>query len=138
MKKTVSILLFGPSRTAASGVSTHVNQLLESSLAQDFALEYFQVGSVEHEKFYQTLFRLVCSPLALLFVLLIRRPDIVHLNTSTNLRGFWRDVVYLIIAKLLRRSVVYQVQGGDSPTDFCQDRWYMISSFSGSCHCQMR
>ena len=39
------ILLLGPHRGAVSGVSTHLNMLMDSSLADDFEVVHFQVGS---------------------------------------------------------------------------------------------
>jgi glycosyltransferase involved in cell wall biosynthesis len=42
----------------------------------------------------------------------------VHLNTSLDRKAFWRDAVYLLIAKALRRKVLYQVHGGDLPEVF--------------------
>ena len=59
--------------------------------------------------------RYVTSPLALVATVLRLRPDIVHLNTSIEEKSFWRDAVYLLVAKMLRRHVVYQVHGGMLP-----------------------
>ena len=41
----ITVLLCGPSRAAVSGVSTHLNLLMGSRLAEDFDLLHFQVGS---------------------------------------------------------------------------------------------
>jgi glycosyltransferase involved in cell wall biosynthesis len=46
------------------------------------------------------------------------RPRIVHINTSFEPKGYWRDLVYLGIAKLLRLKVVYQIHGGALPAQF--------------------
>jgi len=40
------------------------------------------------------------------------RPAIVHLNSALSNKAFWRDAVYLVISKLLRRKVVFQLHGG--------------------------
>nr|WP_291316411.1 glycosyltransferase family 4 protein [Desulfuromonas sp.] len=40
------------------------------------------------------------------------------MNTSLNPKAFWRDVVYLLIAKALKKRVVFQVHGGKLPEDF--------------------
>jgi len=42
----------------------------------------------------------------------------VHLNTSLNLRAYWRDLAYLVVAKLCGTRVVYQVHGGLLPQHF--------------------
>jgi glycosyltransferase involved in cell wall biosynthesis len=113
------VVLFGPSLTTVSGVSTHVTMLIASDLALSFDLLHFQVGSEgRRENGFQKFARFVLSPLHLTFFLLWYRPAIVHLNTSLDQKAFWRDLVYLIIAKLLRRRVVNQVHGGPFPQDF--------------------
>lgn len=113
------VVLFGPSLTTVSGVSTHVNMLIASDLARDFDLLHFQVGSEgRRENVFQKLVRFVLSPFYLAFFLLRRRPAIVHLNTSLDQKAYWRDLVYLIVAKLLGRRVVNQVHGGPFPQDF--------------------
>ena len=38
------VLILGPHRAAVSGVSTHLNLLMDSTLGQDFDLVHFQVG----------------------------------------------------------------------------------------------
>jgi glycosyltransferase involved in cell wall biosynthesis len=50
--------------------------------------------------------------------LLRNRPRIVHINTSFEPKGYWRDIVYLVVAKLTRRKVVYQIHGGALPREF--------------------
>jgi len=114
-----SVLLFGPSLGAVSGVSTHLNQLFASSLAGEFDLRHFLVGREGRvESPAARLFRFAFSPVLLAAYLLKSRPDIVHLNTSINRKAFWRDLGYLLVARTLRRRTVYQVHGGELPEDF--------------------
>jgi glycosyltransferase involved in cell wall biosynthesis len=113
------VLLLGPSRSAVSGVSTHVNQLLESALAGEFHLSQFQVGREGRaETRLGVLARILLSPVSFLVCLIRLRPRIVHINTSLEPRGFWRDLIYFLISKALRRRVVYQVHGGAEPATF--------------------
>ena len=87
--------------------------LLGSSLAHDFDLIHFQVGSEgRDENIARKLLRLATSPLVLTVHLLRQRPDIVHMNTSLGQRAYWRDLVYIGIAKLLGQKVVNQIRGG--------------------------
>lgn len=114
-----SVLLLGPSLSAVSGVSTHLNQLIDSSLGREFRLIHFQVGSEGRKEHpFGKFVRLVWSPLALAGRLITLRPDVVHLNTSIDAKAFWRDAAYLVIAKLLGRKIVYQVHGGALPGVF--------------------
>jgi len=115
----IRVLVLGPARWAPSGVATHVNRLFESNLAAEFSLAHFQVGSEGRgESRVGALIRLMTSPLTFAARLVRVRPRIVHINTSFDLKGYWRDVVYFVIAKALRRRVVYQIHGGALPADF--------------------
>lgn len=114
-----SILLLGPSLSAVSGVSTHINQLMGSSLAANYRLLHFQVGSEgRQEGKAHKIWRFMFSPFALAAKIISESPDIVHLNTSLEQKAFWRDAVYFMIAKICQKKVVYQVHGGDLPQQF--------------------
>jgi glycosyltransferase involved in cell wall biosynthesis len=126
---TIRVLLLGPVRSAPSGVATHVNRLIESKLAAEFALSQFQVGSEGRgENRVNAVIRLMISPVSFAARLVRIRPQIVHINTSLDTKGYWRDVVYFLIAKALRRRVVYQVHGGALPADFFP-RSRMLTAF---------
>jgi glycosyltransferase involved in cell wall biosynthesis len=113
------ILILGPDRAAISGVSTHLNQLFDSPLDDNFRLRHFQVGSEgRQEGRINRLARLLGSPFRLAATLLAERVDIVHLNTSLNRRAYWRDLAYLLVARLLGVRVLYQVHGGELPRQF--------------------
>jgi glycosyltransferase involved in cell wall biosynthesis len=93
--------------------------LLASKLADDFELVHFRVGSEgRSESILARLMRLGLSPIQLAVFLVRSRVDIVHLNTSLDPKAYWRDLAYLLVAKLLRRRVVNQVHGGSNPGDF--------------------
>ncbi len=117
------VLVLGPHRAAVSGVSTHVNLLLDSPLADDFEMVHFQVGSEgRSENALTRLLRLLVSPFALAATIVFRHVSIVHLNTSLNLRAYWRDLAYLFVAKMLGARVLYQVHGGELPRQFFAGR----------------
>jgi len=114
-----SVVLLGPALGAVSGVSTHLNQLLSSALADEFSLHHFQVGREGRvESTMARAGRFLLSPLAFARYLYRTGPAIVHLNTSINQRAFWRDLGYLFVARAMRRRTVYQVHGGDLPEVF--------------------
>ena len=113
------VLILGPHRAAVSGVSTHLNLLIDSTLADDFDLVHFQVGSEgRDEGALGKLARLLASPFALAATIVFRHVSIVHLNTSLNPRAYWRDLAYLFVSKALGARVLYQVHGGKLPRDF--------------------
>lgn len=113
------VLMLGPDRSAVSGVSTHVNLLMDSPLGEDFELVHFQVGSEgRDESAPGKILRLLASPLLLAAAIVFRHASIVHINTSMNPGAYWRDLAYLFVAKMLGAHVVYQVHGGKLPEKF--------------------
>jgi len=113
------VLLLGPHRAAVSGVSTHVNLLMDSPLADEFDMVHFQVGSEgRNEGAFARALRLVASPFLLAAAIVFRHASVVHINTSLNRRAYWRDIAYLAVAKIFGARVVYQVHGGELPAKF--------------------
>jgi glycosyltransferase involved in cell wall biosynthesis len=118
-----TVLLLGPHRAAVSGVSTHLNLLMDSALGVDFDLVHFQVGSEgRDESAIGKLVRLLVSPFALAAAIFFHQASIVHINSSLNPRAYWRDLAYLFVAKALGARVLYQVHGGKLPGDFFAGR----------------
>jgi glycosyltransferase involved in cell wall biosynthesis len=113
------IVVFGPSLDAVSGMSTHVRMLLASDLAREYELLHFQVGSEGRaENALQKLLRIILSPLQLGLFLLRSGADAVHINATFDPKGYWRDLAYWLVARMLGRRVVNQVHGGAMPQDF--------------------
>lgn len=113
MTRAVALLL-GPSLQAISGVSTHVNSLLGSQLGVAYALVHFQVGSEgRNETRSGRLARLAASPFQLAATILRQDAAIVHINSSLNAKAWWRDLAYVVVAKLCGARVVFQKHGGE-------------------------
>jgi len=101
-----------------SGVSTHLNVLLASRLAEGYALVHHQVGSEgRRESVFGRMARLALGPLTLGAAILRRDAALVHLNSSLN-AAYWRDLAHLAAAKLCGARVVFQVHGGALPQVF--------------------
>jgi glycosyltransferase involved in cell wall biosynthesis len=113
------VVVLGPDLRAVSGVSMHVSLLLSSRLAREFTLVHFQVGSEGRaETALARTARLLASPFRLGATLIRSGAAIMHLNTSLNPRAYWRDLVYMMVARLCGASVLYQVHGGALPQEF--------------------
>jgi glycosyltransferase involved in cell wall biosynthesis len=111
--KRTGVLLLGPDRGAISGVATHLNLLFGSELARRFELEHFQVGSEgRSENRLGLLARLAASPFRLAAAIARTGAQVVHVNTSLDRKAYWRDLMYVAVAKLCGARVVYQVHGG--------------------------
>lgn len=122
MRRPVA-LLTGPRRAALSGVSTHVNLLLASELSRTFSLRHFEVGREgRSESPPARALRFLVSPFALAHQVLAQRAAIVHVNSALTRRAYWRDLVYMIVARLCGARVLYQVHGGPAPQAFCRGR----------------
>ena len=113
------VLLLGPHRAAVSGVSTHLNLLMDSTLADEYDIVHFQVGSEgRDEGAIGKFLRLLVSPFFLAASIVFRHVSIVHINTSLNRKAYWRDLAYLFVSKAMGARVVYQVHGGALPRKF--------------------
>lgn len=119
MQKTASVLLLAPARDAVSGVSTHLNHLLASSLAKEFRLVHFQVGSEgRQESKLARAWRIFSGPLHFSRCLFTEDISIVHVNTSLLPKSFWRDLAFVLIGRLSGKKIVYQIHGGLVPDEF--------------------
>lgn len=105
-----AILVLGPSREAMSGVATHVNCLFASPLAARFELVHFQVGSEGREEGAAAkLWRMLASPCQLAAAIWRSEAAVVHINTSLDWRGYFRDLAYLAVARACGARVVWQL-----------------------------
>jgi glycosyltransferase involved in cell wall biosynthesis len=113
-----------------------LNLLFASRLADEFSLLHFQVGSEgRNESTAARLLRFLTSPLALAATVIMRRAAIVHFNTALNVRAFWRDLTYLIAAKICGAKVLYQVHGGALPQQFCRNNRILCALLRGVLRC---
>lgn len=97
----------------------HAKLLLNSSLANTYEMFHFEAGSPGgQESTLSKLKRTFLSPLSLIHFLWRHKPNIVHINTGLDSKAYWRDLVYLIVSKMLGVRVVNQIHGGPLPQDF--------------------
>jgi len=110
------VLITGPSATAVSGITTHVQTLMAAPRLASFELLHFEAGSEgKNETPIMRAIRLFLSPLLFAWTVLRSGARIAHINTSFHFRSYWRDLCFLIVAKILRVRVLYQVHGGSLP-----------------------
>lgn len=82
-------------------------------------MSQFQIGSEGRaQSKLQKLRRLASDPFRLWGVLSDKRIDLVHINSSLDHKAYWRDIVFLFIAKLARVEIIFQLHGGQSPEEF--------------------
>jgi D-inositol-3-phosphate glycosyltransferase len=109
------VVITGPPVHALSGIATHVNLLLGSSVCRRFTLTHLCAGGEGLvEGFARRIFRRLRTPVRLFMILVTWRPAILHINTSLSARSLPRDAALLLVAWLSRCPVVWQVHGGSS------------------------
>jgi glycosyltransferase involved in cell wall biosynthesis len=114
-----TILVLGPGVGAVGGSSTHLAQIFSSSLSADFRLVRFQTGSQgSRENWWGKLWRAIDSPVQLVAATARHRPRIMHINSAPDPKAFWRDAVYLVLAKSMGRQTVLEMHGSHLPTDY--------------------
>jgi glycosyltransferase involved in cell wall biosynthesis len=114
-----TIFLTGPDVGAVSGVSTHLTQMFSSSLSADFRLIHFQTGSEgRRENKWGKLRRAIESPVQLVAATARHRPRIIHINSAPFPKAFWRDAVYLVLAKSMGRRTILEMHGGHLPAHY--------------------
>ena len=127
MKKSI-ILLCGPPVSAVGGGPTHIINMMASQLKNRYTLINFESGSrgtespAKDEGLFSKVLRIITSPFVLMWQILRSWPAVVHINSALDLKAFWRDVMYLLVSKLFRRKVVFQLHGG-SLGELCASRW---------------
>jgi glycosyltransferase involved in cell wall biosynthesis len=111
-----TILVTGPDVGAVSGVSTHLAQMFSSSLSADFRLIQFQTGSEgREENRWGKMWRAIDSPVQLVAATARHRPRIMHINSAPEPKAFWRDAVYLVLAKSMGRQTILEMHGSHLP-----------------------
>jgi glycosyltransferase involved in cell wall biosynthesis len=115
----VRVVVLSPRLEAISGMTTHAKMLMSSSLSRDFDLFHFPVGSEGlNEGLGHKAWRLTSTPFRLATFLVRQQADVVHVNTSLERKAYWRDLVYIGVAKVLRKRVVNEIHGGALPQEF--------------------
>ena len=113
------VAILGPAFPSIGGIATHVENLFHSSLKDAYSLIFIRTMSRKHghpdyiiEKVWTKIFRILNDLSVLNRILLTRRPDLVHINSSLNTGAFWRDALYMLSCKLFRRKILLQLHGG--------------------------
>ena len=126
--KKNKILVLSPRLSAISGVSTHVKMILESSLTNDFEFIHFEIGSEgKKENSFCKYLRITTDPIKFFFNILKSKPNLIHINSSVDLKAVVRDSIFIFISKLLGLKIITQIHGGILPSELSK------SSFLGKC-----
>jgi glycosyltransferase involved in cell wall biosynthesis len=124
--RRLKIAILGPYPPATGGIATNIQNLLKSPLAERFTLLKFRTmskicGTTEYfqEKIFTKIIRVFFDLFSYLLFLQKESPGIVHINTSFGIWAFWRDSMYLLISKMFRKKVFFQIHGGKLDEFWC-------------------
>lgn len=107
----------GPTPPPVHGVAVLTRTLLDSSLTTRFDVVHLDTSDRRDHanigRFDVTNVVLALRHGAQFLTRLVRhRPDVVYLPVAQNRLGFWRDCLFLIPSRLLRRKIVVHIHGG--------------------------
>lgn len=118
--KKYRVLLLGPIPPAIGGIATHMDHLIHGPLHRDFEIFPMATMSRKHgqpdyhnESIVRKCAQILSDAFKEIGMLLFKKPSLVHINSSFNTGAFWRDALYILIARLWRRPVFLQMHGGN-------------------------
>lgn len=113
MKK---ILILVPDLSLPGGVSNYYNSV---RLDQEKNIHYFAVNKGKSRSALRTAWRLFINYGKFFFLLVKDRYELVHVNPSLDRRSFYRDSLFIILAKILKRQTLVFFRGW---TDSFEDK----------------
>lgn len=105
MKKRVLIL--GPDLRLMGGVANYYRTLRLHELDN---IDYFAVNDGK-KSFFKKLKRLIENYFRFVRKIRLQQPDIVHVNPSLQRNSFYRDAIFIMLTKLLRKKVIVFFRG---------------------------
>jgi glycosyltransferase involved in cell wall biosynthesis len=107
------VLILRPGPGAGGGVNYYYTSLREHFPS---TIDFIFRGARKYpfrSGFYREFLRIVADYFNYLYILVTRKYDIVHINTTLDKRGVLRDVFYLCAARLFRVKVIVFFRGWD-------------------------
>lgn len=102
-----------------SGISAVVNEIFKYS---NFNLIHFQVGkSDQSTRNYKRFVSILMSYFKFLIFIYRNKINIIHLNVPFEKFSLLRDIVYLIIGKIVNTRIVVHVHGGYYMSNICNN-----------------
>ncbi|PFX98197.1 hypothetical protein COL41_04180 [Bacillus mycoides] len=111
MSRKLKILMIGPKSVNPGGITEFFNNLNQFNNEENFKLEYIGVCTSGNSSFIGKILELLVAILMFFLKIIIFRPDIVHINTSSN-ASFYRKYIFVVLAKILRKRVVLHIHSG--------------------------
>lgn len=111
-EETPKTLILGPNRTLQGGVAGYYNTL---KLEDYTNARYFAVNSAKPQSGIITFFRLIANYFRFIYIIIKDRYQLIHINPSLERRSFYRDSVFIIMARMLNRKTLVFFRGWIEP-----------------------
>jgi glycosyltransferase involved in cell wall biosynthesis len=105
MKK---ILILVPDLNLPGGVTNYYNTL---QLEKSGNISYFTVNKLKSQSGVATVFRLISNYCKFFYTLIKNGYQLIHVNPSLDKRSFYRDLVFIFIARMLNRKTLVFFRG---------------------------
>jgi glycosyltransferase involved in cell wall biosynthesis len=107
------ILVIGSLPPPTGGMETVMEQMCEFS-DSEYQIVPFNVAKnkIIKSNIFFNIINFVYNCIRLLFLILMQKPQIIHIHVSSAM-GFWQKAVYFKISKLLRRITILHMHGAN-------------------------
>ncbi|MEJ5359050.1 MAG: glycosyltransferase family 4 protein [Desulfobacterales bacterium] len=116
-KKRKRILLTGPKIGYASGISTHVKNIIESELRNKYYFEHLPVGSGPEKESKKRKIKRISSNYVHFFKR-ARTFDLIHINTALTGKALARDFFFCFLCEVLKKRYIAQFHSGEDIKKF--------------------
>ena len=112
------ILIVGPSPPPYHGVSVMTENLLQSNLCEEFDFVFLDIadrrginniGALEITNILLAIFHVF----KFIYMLIRFGPDLVYLQISQTIWGYFRDLLFFVPSRLLKKKVLIHLHGGE-------------------------
>jgi glycosyltransferase involved in cell wall biosynthesis len=134
MEKKKKVLFLSPLPPPYMGPTIGSQIVLNSDLKNEFALihldtsDHRELGHL-NEIDFRNIFLAIKHGVVLLWMIIIRRPDLVYIPISQTTVGYIRDSVYIQLSKIFGRKVICHLRGGNFRNWYDSSnglmRWYI-------------
>jgi len=108
MKDFPNVLLLIPHLGRPGGVANHFRAL---HLGENSSVSYFYVNTTKDQGIFASTARLFKLYIKYIWILSFTDVDLIHVNPSLNSRSFYRDSIFMLIARILRKRYLVFFHG---------------------------
>jgi len=123
--KNIHVLIIGPSIKNKGGIAVMTHQILENWNSNSISIKHLPtfINGLKIVKFFYTLKSLFIY----LEILIFWKPDIIHVNFSTN-ASFYRKSIFIFFASLFSTKLILQCHAPDFDT-FYENKHSVLQRF---------